>query len=239
MFCSLSVISVVLPVRCSWLTVVSLDECCSFKHDAVCGELRQTLLHFSPSPPQFWSLPSSIYHFPSVYLNVFFLFCLLHFFISSSISLYGFHLSLPFYLPILPSTSLHIFDFLFLPPLFHPSPSLLSVTNDQNSALIIEGTTAKCCAPICLFLGTSLFLRQQIQSLSTRSNSWFQWPNTAPRSAGTAAVFQKLNLTLTPHTPTHTHLMFYTDVVRVVYSVLSSNHSTLLQHLSSTTLRLH
>lgn len=78
----------------------------------------------------------SLLHLPSfdLYHLLYIIFCLclfkclllvsylLHLFNSSSISSYGFHLSQPFYLPILilPSTSLPTFDLVFLPPLFHP-----------------------------------------------------------------------------------------------------------------------
>lgn len=75
-------ISGVPSVSCSSLTGVCLDQCWSIKHDAVSGDLRQTHAFFTNSHPdvtkicvfypalfspfQFWSVPSCLYHFPSI-----------------------------------------------------------------------------------------------------------------------------------------------------------------------------
>lgn len=77
----------------------------------------------SPSPSQFWSVPSSMYHFLSLFFKCFLLVCyLLHFFNSSSVS--SSHIDFtsfcPFTLKFSP-TSLPTCDFLFLPLLFQPS----------------------------------------------------------------------------------------------------------------------
>lgn len=75
---------------------------------------------------------------------------------------------------------------LFLFSLLYSSLCLHSFTDDQNSTLMIKSIKVKCCAHICLFLGMSLFWRQQIRSHCTPSNSWYRWQNTAPRSAGSS-----------------------------------------------------
>lgn len=65
-----------------------------------------------------------------------------------------------------------------LPPFLHPSlqicSSLHSVTNDQNSTLIINTTKAKCCTRACLCQGMSLFFELQSLSHSTHSNYWYR-----------------------------------------------------------------
>ena len=63
--------------------------------------------------------------------------------------------------------------------------SLHSVTNDQNSVLIINTAKAKCCTRECLCLGMNLSFKLRSLSRSTHSNCWYQWRSTAGRHKGT------------------------------------------------------